>query len=191
VQEKLADALDKLSSNPEIARLIELCDETLYSLTSWHIAVFGAAFALTILCLVAAVALSRTPTLSLILQTIALGVLVIGPMAGYFWVERRFKPTIIENVTIMPLYYQEKSLVFGEVANAGDRPLNECRVKAIAYEPPNGTLDYLYKLARPTAIGETKLNGAIDPNESRRFEIELRGAKYDQNLTLSISLRCR
>jgi hypothetical protein len=189
--EKLAAALDKLAANPEIARLIALCDEALYSLTIWHIAVFGAVFALTILCLIAAAAFSRAPVVSLVLQISSFGVLLIGPVAGYFWVERRFKPTAIENLTIMALYHQEKSVVFGEAINAGERPLNGCRVKALAYEPPSGTLDYLYKLARPIASGETTINETINPNESRRFEIELDGARNDQNLTLSIALRCR
>ncbi|MDR2639663.1 MAG: DUF2393 domain-containing protein [Helicobacteraceae bacterium] len=189
--EKLAAALDKLAANPEIARLIALCDEALYSLTIWHIAVFGAVFALTILFLIAAAAFSRAPVVSLILQTVALGTLVIGPVVGYFWVERRFKPASIENLTIMPLYYQEKSIVFGDAFNAGEYPLSGCRVKAIAYEPPEGRLDYLRKLARPIAKGETAISDTINPRESRRFEIELDGARNDQNLTLSIALRCR
>ncbi|MDR2152218.1 MAG: hypothetical protein LBO72_05320, partial [Helicobacteraceae bacterium] len=74
---------------------------------------------------------------------------------------------------------------------AGEYPLEQCRIKAIAYEPPSGTIDYLRKLAHPSAKGETKLEGVINPNESRRFEIELDGVTRDQNLTLSISARCR
>ncbi|MDR0665612.1 MAG: DUF2393 family protein [Helicobacteraceae bacterium] len=189
--EQLAETLDKLSSNPTIIRLIALSDELLYSLTPYHLAVFGAVFAALILCLIISASLSGRPSLSLIFQMCALGILVVGPVAGYFWVERRYKPFAIENPTILNLYYQEKAIVFGEALNTGDKPLDECRVKIIAYEPPNGTLDYLRKLARPTATGEIKLKNAIYPDERRKFEIELDGVKYDQNLTLSINIRCR
>ncbi|MDR2034212.1 MAG: DUF2393 domain-containing protein [Helicobacteraceae bacterium] len=190
--ERFLTELEKLSANPSIARAIAFCDELLYSLNAWHLAVFGGVFALAIFFLIAAALSNARTALSLLFQMCAFAVLLIGPVAGYFFVERLFKPTAIENLTIAPLVYQEnRSIVFGEAINIGEYPLKECRLKIKGYEPPTGKLDYLYKLARPQTIGETAATFTIAPNERRRFEVELNDAPYDQNLSLSITLRCR
>jgi hypothetical protein len=189
--DKLSDALEKLSTYPEIASAIAFCDDFLYSLTPWHLAVFGAVFALFIFFLIASAALSSRPILSLLLQIFAFGILIVGPVGGYFWTERFRKPFAIENLTIVPLYYpKDMAAVFGEAVNLGDYALEECRLKIIGYEPPSGALDRLYKIALAPARGETNIT-SIAVGESRRFEVELRGAGYEQNLTLSIALRCR
>lgn len=174
-----------------MARVIALCDHFLYSLTPWHALAFGVVLVMVILLLVAAIYMAYNPKTSLILQMSSLAMLTAGPLLGYWFVEVLYKPAAMENVTVQNLYYQDKALVRGEVYNEGANTLFGCMVKVKGYEPPTGLTDYLFKLIRPLSAGELRLNYPIPPQMRHPFEIELPGITYEQNISVSINLRCR
>lgn len=174
-----------------MARVIGLSDQFFYSLTHWHAIAFGVVFIFVILFLAGAIYMAYRPKTSLILQMASLAMLTAGPLGAYWLVESLYKPALMENVTIQHLYYQDKALLRGEVLNIAGHTLYGCVLKAKGYEPPTGTIDYIIKLAKPLSQGDRVLDYPIPPQMRHPFEIELPGVAYDQNISVSINLRCR
>lgn len=174
-----------------MARVIAWGDDFLYSLTHWHAIAFGITFILVILFLAAAIFMAYRPKTSLILQMTSLAMLTAGPLAAYWAVESLYKPAVMQEVTLQNLYYQDKAIVRGHVLNVGSQTLYGCVIKTKGYPPPTGIADYLFKLVRPLSQGEQTLSHPIAPQMRHPFEVELPGVTYEQNLTVSINLRCR
>ncbi|MDR3347293.1 MAG: DUF2393 domain-containing protein [Helicobacteraceae bacterium] len=190
--ERLIAAIDKFAQKPEIARLIELSDAYLYSLSFWHLIVFGAIFALTVMCLIAAASLARKrPLISLLMQLLSIFMISVGMIASYFAVNRVTKPISIRDLTINHFYYHDTATVRATIYNNGAESLYECKVRVKGYEPPSSMSDYLMKIYRPLSIGNARLNAPIEPSGAMPFEVDLRGIAYDQNISLSIAVSCR
>lgn len=166
-------------------------DSFLYSLTPFHAIGFGVAFFLSLLLLLAGVYWAYRPKTSLVLQMASLGMLLAGPIGAYHLVESYYKPAHFKDLTIQYLYYQDKALVQGQVFSDATHPLSECFIRAKAYEPPKGSLDLILKLISPIASGEKRLQGVIRPQTPHHFSLEIPGPRYDDNLSVSLKLRCR
>lgn len=156
----------------------------------WHLVAFGAAIFFAVIFLIFASLVSNKTKISLMLQWLSLATITIGPIFGYFAVETLYKPVTISNLTIKHLYHQDIAELNGVITNQSTIDLIECKIKAKAYIKPTGAIDYALKLVKPKSRGSTTIS--IGKSSSKAFQIDLPNIKYsDQNISTSISVRCR
>lgn len=157
----------------------------------WHIVAFGLIFAIVIFLLIVSVSLSRRAMLSLMIQMFALLLLSAGMIEAYFLVEKQFKPVAFDKLTITHYYYVNRATVRGFIHNTGKETLDGCVIRMKGYEPPKTTIDYLYKLYKPQSVGEVALTSSLPANTFAPLEIDLNGVGYEDNISVSISVKCR
>lgn len=173
-----------------MAKLIAFSDEIFYSVTIWHLVAFAVVFLFVVVFLILAAFVSHKPKTSLILQLLSLATLTVGPIFAYLAVEKIYKPVTISDLTIKHLYFQDIGELRGVITNNSKLDLIDCKIKAKAYKAPKNSIDYIGKIIKPQSKGVTKLS--IKAESAVRFEIDLIGIKYsDQNISASISVRCR
>ncbi|MDR0747040.1 MAG: DUF2393 domain-containing protein [Helicobacteraceae bacterium] len=172
-------------------RLAEYADQILYSFSDWHIIVLGAVFAAAVLLLLLGALFSKYAIVSLLFQLSSLAMLTAGAIAGYYLTDYLFRRVETRNLSVWQLYYTDLALVRGDAVNVSREHLNGCVIGVKAYPPPNGKVDYMLKLARPSFYGEKRLESALAAGSSLPFEVELDGVKYDDQLTFSIRVKCR
>lgn len=152
---------------------------------------FLVVFLFAVLFLSLAAFASYKPKTSLSLQLLALATLIIGPIFAYFAVEKIYKPVEIQELTIQHLYFQDLAVLRGVFINRSSQMLEGCIIKAKGYEYPTNSLDYIGKIVKPLSKGKVVVESQITPQSGYRFEIELPKITPDQNITVSISARCR
>ncbi|MDR2905247.1 MAG: DUF2393 domain-containing protein [Helicobacteraceae bacterium] len=188
---RLTESYERLLENPMVAEAIRISDNVLYSLTTYHLIGFAVIFAILLIIIILAVSVSHIAVLSLFLQFFALAFLIAAPIISYFFIEKTFKYVGVENLVIMNMYYQDVALVRGTAQNLSKNTLDGCQIKIKCYEPPKGTFDYFMKLATTKSVGLATISKPLNPGEITTFEAEIANVKYDDNLSLSASIRCR
>lgn len=159
-------------------------------MTLWHFVAFGVALLFSLIFLILAVFVSNKTKTSLALQFLSLATITIGPIFGYLAVEKLYKPVLISDLQIKHLYYQDIGELKGLITNPNTLDLIDCKIKAKAYQMPTSAVDYVVKLFNPKSVGSTTIS--VNAGTTRAFDIDLHGIKYsDQNITTSISVRCR